>query len=345
MYHQKIKELHGAQFNLPAYTTGMPREMQDGVSYNSGTARGSGSLETSPFNSVASAFIGYTEGRLRKPDGTAKTPAQAWAALGLYGGDDGFTADSDPQAYVRAAAMVGQVLKVNVVTRGTLGVQFLARTYSPYVWEGDTNTCCDLPRQLSKLHVTVQLGNKVTPVMKLLEKCRAFYLTDACTPIIGDFVAQAIYLHQSEILPNEDTAQMRAWGSLLPRDTQYMNVEADWMIEYMEKVLPGVNYQGFLEWLDKVTCLEDMLSPPQIIEAKVAKPTLPVFVDDQVLEPEVVKKVEVKEEKKKGKKPVAQFSPKMKEKAPMDAAAFKIWMEKKQAAGKWVERPAQQRKK
>jgi hypothetical protein len=277
-YHDQLLDLHRSQYRLTAFTTG-------GICYETEFSRASGSPETTGFNSATNAFVSYTTGRISKEDGSFNEAAVAWEKLGVYGGDDGVTADVDSKAYVRAAQMIGQEVTCEEVLKGSLGVKFLARVYSPDVWFGDVNTCCDLPRQLTKIHVTVQLGNRVTPVMKLLEKARSYYCTDRHTPIIGPFVTRIVFLHNSLIQPNEETAAMRAWGSMLDMSKQYINESAQWMIDYAESVLPDARYAEFHTWLMEVTCLEDCLHPPLLREPPVAKSTSPVVLDAEIITP------------------------------------------------------------
>jgi hypothetical protein len=275
-HHDSILELHQSQYSLPAYTT-------SGVFYETDYTRLSGSAETSCFNSMVNAFVAYMEKRMVKVDGSSREPRQAWDELGIYGGDDGVTADVDKESYIRAAAMIGQDLEVELIYKHTLGVKFLARVYSPYVWQGDVNTCCDLPRQLSKLHVTVNLPPNVTPAMKLLEKCRAFYATDRNTPILGPFVVRARELIQSDFVADPLCAQMRPWNSELPPEKQYVNDPHEWLQEYAASALPDANISAFSKWLANTKTITDLLTPPLLQAPTPARSSLPVVIDGEEL--------------------------------------------------------------
>lgn len=274
-YTDEVLRLHRTQFGMKGYTT-------LGVEYDTEYVRLSGSPETATFNGLTNGFIGYYQSRLDFPDSPGLCPAAAWANLGIYGGDDGLTPDVHPKKYINAAKAMGQVIKVDPVSRGDAGVMFLARVYSPDVWNGDGNTCCDIPRQLSKLHVTVSLGNNVTPLKKLLEKCRSFWLTDEHTPLIGAFVSRAHLLLQSDFEANEETAAMRSWSANFPKDVQYPNEPADWMVDYCEEVLPNFNYRRFNEWINSCWTLTDLLSPPCCQEKSEPISTVPVAIDDEI---------------------------------------------------------------
>lgn len=255
-YTGEVSELHASQFNQPAVG-------RFGTRYNTGYARGSGSPETAAFNSLVNAFVAYLTFRMTRENGGFITPTEAWNRLGLYGGDDGLTANVHPDKYMKASDMVGLKLDVELIERGREGITFLARMYGPHVWYGDTNSCCDLPRQLSKLHTTVSLPPNVTPIEKLLEKARAFYLTDANTPVLGPLVSKIVSLH-GEILMTTKTKLMRAWNSDLDVEVQYPNVEAEWMQDYAARALGdlGFDFELFERWLGTTKQLKSFLEMP-----------------------------------------------------------------------------------
>jgi len=294
-YAHVISELHSSQFNQPAIGT-------LGTRYNTGYARASGSPETAAFNSIANAFVAYLTFRMTRLNGGFITPSEAWKRLGLYGGDDGLTADVDPATYSKASSLLGLKLDVELINRGCEGISFLSRMYGPHVWYGDANSCSDLPRQLSKIHTTVQLPPNVSSLDKLLEKARAFYLTDANTPILGEFVSRIISLHGKCIEMQDSTARMRSWNSLFPKDVQYPNIDHDWMEAYAERALGkfGFDFELFRSWLSSVKRLEDFLSPPLCAEPKEPEVKVPMVVDEDVVEPKR-KKAEVVKEKRGSK--------------------------------------------
>jgi len=213
-----------------------------GISYETMFQRLSGGADTSSSNTLDTAFIAYLTYRMMTME-----PKEAWELLGIYGGDDGLSADMDPQVATRAAVRVGQVLDLEGVNRGELGVAFLARRYGPDVWYGDTNSCCDIKRQLSKFHLTVNLPSKVTPVRKLQEKSLAFAFTDANTPIIGEFVSKVLELHPHP--KSEFKNELGIWGVEMDAERQYPNSKAEWMEDIVSAELPDFNVALFREWL------------------------------------------------------------------------------------------------
>lgn len=271
-----ILELHRTQFNL----RGVGRH---GTRYSSGTARLSGSPETAAFNSIDNAFVSYVALRSEPFNGTRRTPREAWASLGIYGGDDGLTADVSPAAAAKAAAQVGLKLTCDEVTRGKFGVTFLSRMYGPNVWFGDINSCCDIPRQLNKFHVTVTLPPTVTALDKLGEKARSFILTDANTPIIGELCRRVIRL-RGEVGHRTDLRAMAKWGADLPIEVQYPNEDdGGWMETYCEQSLADVSFdhQLFRDWLS-TTNTTTILTPPLCGEVKKATSKDAVNVDGEL---------------------------------------------------------------
>lgn len=271
-----LHDIHRAQYNLRAVC-------ELGTSYPQGTARASGSLETAAFNSIDNAFSTYvTWRRTRAPDGAYYEANAAWAMLsrGLHGGDDGLVPDVDPVVYESSCRMLGLSVKAEPVVRGQLGVMFLARVYGPDVWHGDNNSCADLPRQLSKLHVSKPYPTTVSPAQRAYDKLLGFELSDPNTPVLGQYATLACkILRESGI-----TEVVRSrWDAEVPIEKQYPNRKADWMLAYLHVAMPGYNYPQFCDWLSTVTTTEQVLRAP----CCVAPPT-PVAPEVVVLEDETL---------------------------------------------------------
>jgi len=253
---------------------------------------------------------------------------EAYRRLGIYGGDDGLTADVVVEVYKNAARMIGQDLTAEPITRGSFGVKFLARMYSPHVWDGDDVTCCDIPRQLGKLHVTVKMSLNVTAKEKLLEKVRCYLLSDSNTPIIGDFCRRVAELHGTKIVANEKTAVLVSWLSHCDLDKQYKNTNATWMNEYVVDSLPNFNYFAFMVWLKTCKTVEDLMKPPQFMEKPEAETKYPVVVDGDIVLPSApppptspeakneakVPEIKTKEVQKEKEKPKVKPKPEFKSK-------------------------------
>jgi len=275
-HHAVLLDLHRGQHNLKAYATFDSK-------YHTGFSRASGSPETSVFNTLVNAFVAFLARRMSKRDGLFIGPVEAYERLGIYGGDDGLTADIGQAKYIKAATMIGQQLTIEPIKRGCAGIKFLARVYSPEVWFGNENSTCDVKRQLVKFHTTVKLNTNVTPAMKLLEKARGFILSDPNTPIIGDFCQAVLRVHGSPILPNDPTIPVRSWLSHYPADQQYSNERDQWMIDSVEQALPEFEYKRFVSWCENATTMKQLLAPPMFMGPIPAKSDIPVVVDEEVL--------------------------------------------------------------
>jgi hypothetical protein len=274
--HSQLIKLHDSQFNMIATAKFRSK-------FATWFTRSSGSPETSLFNSLVNAFIAFLGFRMTKRNGVFIQGAEAWAMLGIYGGDDGLTPDMDLKKYVQASTTMGQVVKAEMVERGKIGVEFLARWYSPDVWTGDDNSCCDVLRQISKLHVTVRRADDVKPLEKFLEKMRCFTLTDMCTPIIGT-LSRHVTTKYGELKANERCEYIRPWNFKDDFKVQYPNREADWMWDQAKTKLPTFDFHGFHLWLDSIATVTDYLESPCFMEPKpVERPVAPMFVDGDVV--------------------------------------------------------------
>jgi len=279
-YSETIVDLMRSQIMLHGT---MDSVRGDVVHYEQGLARASGSPETSIFNSIDNAFIAYLAFRMSRDEfGHYYDPRVAYSLLGIYGGDDGLTADIKSSVYVSAAKRCGQVLTAEVVERHTFGICFLSRKYGPDVWSGDLASMCDLPRTLSKFHVTTNLPSHITDIMKLVDKSYAYWLTDEFTPIIGPFVSTVKQLagrnYQFKNISNN-------WNAHYEKDVQYVNEPRDWYSDQAVRDLPEYDSARLIQWLLSVTCLRDLLDPPDLHERIEPITVLPVVVDGDIRYP------------------------------------------------------------
>lgn len=252
-----------------------------GIKFDTKFSRLSGSPETAAFNTVDNAFMAYKALRNTRVDGVFIGPEAAWSKLGIYGGDDGLTADVEPETYVRACASVGQKLDVNVTKRGELGVTFLSRIFSPAVWYGDPSSMCDLRRQLAKLHVTTNLPPDVSPITKLREKLSGFFLTDKNTPILGEYSQVVVHYHGTYCGVSHNIAN---YFSSYPEHEQFPNENTlDWMDEVVKRDLPKFDMSLFHSWLSTARENPYVLLSPPMCEPPPVEPLVvkrPVVVDD-----------------------------------------------------------------
>lgn len=291
-HHDRVSDLHDRQFQRHANT-------RQNVKYYTGEARLSGSPETSLFNSMDNAYMHYCTFRRM-----GYAPVEAWEALGIYGGDDGFTTDIDIELYKSTVAELGMKSTVEKIDLGKFGVKFLARQYGPGVWSGDCNSCCDIPRQLTKFHVSGALPPRVTPEDKLVEKSRGYFLSDGHTPVIGEIAARVMELdtppESDQIVVELDggisraqqhrtdyAKELRQYSAYIGGSEQYPNEPSDWMEHYAEESLGPYHFDRarLREALAKATCLQDLLRLPQCGEPLPVVTATPVVINDSVVKP------------------------------------------------------------
>jgi len=257
-----------------------------GTKYEQGTSQGSGNPDTSVAQTLRAAFTSYLAYRNAiTPAGSKYSPQEAFSALGLHNGDDGIDADLPQSNFSWAAGKVGLKLEAALVQRGSRGVNFLARYYSPEVWNGCPDSMCDLKRQLSKFHTTVRLPENVTPEQKLVEKSRAYLATDRNTPIIGPLCKRALrlsdkvsMLHLRRAKPLPGVAH---WWSKFDDSVQFPNENiGGWMDVELCHMLPTFDRDLFSRWLATTGSVTSLLEAPLCADVEAAPATaVDVVVD------------------------------------------------------------------
>jgi len=180
-YHAEIRDIHHATLRASATTS-------HGVQYDIGGSRLSGCADTSLGNSLDNAFVAFCVYREM-----GQLPLQAYRSLGLYGGDDGVSADADDKIYVTVTEDIG--LKIKVQSRSSLHpIGFLGRIYpSP---QGSPGHLADLPRQLKKLHIVptrepLYISN---PFIVHYNRALSILVTDPDTPILSAWARMVLRL-------------------------------------------------------------------------------------------------------------------------------------------------------
>lgn len=153
----------------------MRMRTKHGIVYENGFGRPSGSPDTSLFNTIDNAFLAYIAYRE-----SGLSSGLAWSALGIYGGDDGLSADVDPDVYTNVAHQCGLSLKVDKI-HSTGNVPFLGRIFvSPRTCKA---SIIDVKRCISKIHVTPDMSTENRVVFE--RKLSALKVTDPYTPLIS----------------------------------------------------------------------------------------------------------------------------------------------------------------
>jgi len=260
--------------------------LPEGTTFDQGSSHGSGCSATSVFQTLRAAFNAYLAFRHTILPGTSRfyNNEEAFEALGLHYGDDGIDADLPVESLSWASKNTGLVVESDVVLRGYRGVNFLARYYSPDVWYGDTNSMCDIKRQLSKFHTTVRMPQNVAPLDKLVEKAMSYSATDGNTPVIGQLCGRVLLL--TDYRPRHFLG-VGNWWTQFDATVQFPNENVGgWMDVEFDALFPEFDRRVFDEWLVGTGTAEELLSAPLCAEPKPATPTsVAVVVDETVLAP------------------------------------------------------------
>lgn len=254
-----------------------------GTTFDQGPSHGSGCSATSLFQTLRAAFNAYLAFRHTvKEGGCTYTPREAFASLGIHLGDDGLDGNLPVESHQWASRATGLILEAHVISRGDRGVNFLARYYSPAVWNGLPDSMCDVKRQLSKFHTTVRLPFGITPEQKFVEKATSYVATDGETPVIGRLCKKLLLLssHSPRNIPG-----IGSWWSKFDASDQFPNRNVDgWMDVEFGDLFPEFDRSLFNQWLDGSGTPEELLSPPLCAEPRAATPSkFDVVVDDTVV--------------------------------------------------------------
>lgn len=237
-WYSELNETLDEQIGLPGVT-------REGRVYASFYTRGSGTLETSDFNSLLSMFIGYCAWRNTVVNGQKCSPEEAWANLGIYGGDDSLEGAVDPKALKRSAEMMGQDYEIDVVQRGCRGVNFLNRWFGPDVWTGDTSSMANPKRLLAKLWIGPT--NLPNPIERFAERISGYYRMDRNSPVIGKICMVA-----HELLGERVEGMLMPWDGKHSLESNWPNEDSGWMIEQFTESIPDFDFDRFEDWIGQI---------------------------------------------------------------------------------------------
>jgi len=265
------KRHHGALFKARRKTFGYIAQTPGGFEYWTDTTQLSGFPDTAALNSARSAFFSYASLRIQ-----GLSPEEARKGLGLYGGDDGFTADLDAETFQSVARDFGMSMDCVFVNRGEMGVNFLGRYYSPDVFTGDTNSMIDFGRMIVKLHLTVDpmAAQPSKAWGKLAEKLTSLACTDMHTPVVEELLEAAV--------------RTGRWNSPTAEEPSYVvNVRAPWMDFVVDQACLklSLDRQGLCGWLQLVNTVSQLLNCPGFGEAEVVLPKVAVIMNGEVVLP------------------------------------------------------------
>jgi hypothetical protein len=263
-----------------------------GYSYYLGTKQGSGAPLTALAQTLVnmfSAFVGFRTMPSTELNTRYMLPTEAMymTLQGIYCGDDSAIPNLPIKAHAKACAMIGLVVKAELAHPDGSGAQvnFLSRFYSTEVWRGNPNSTCDILRTLTKFHVTRR--HPAPPIVKMVEKARAYAYSDANTPFIGPFVTKITAL----AIDMPETNFLEIWNAEFT-DDHYPNeyCDAHEIVEHKLCNELGFEPGPFEAWLNVVNDLEDFLNIPCFVD------TLPLRQGkvDMVINDEIVVEGETK---------------------------------------------------
>lgn len=237
------------------------------------TELGSGHPDTSLGQSTRATFIEYCAWRE-----LGKSHQDAYALLGLHGGDDGLSHYIDPDFYKTIALNMGMILKVEVaVLGGTTPVSFLGRIYAPSVFYGECDSMCDPVRALSQFPYST---STCTTEVKARSKAFSIAQNDANTPFVGGLAKRILNDLGAEGL---DEGSM-SWNAaqVINGSAGYPNTFGDWMLEHCQRL--GLHPSA--AWDEYVEGKGEWSTPPVVLEAE------PVVATENALVGDVVHNIE-----------------------------------------------------
>jgi hypothetical protein len=250
---------HPTLLNVHRQMTEAQARTSWGVKYNPDGSRASGAADTSVMNTVDNAYVAYCVFRKM-----GYSPEEAWAALGLYGGDDGITPDADPAVYEKVCADLGLSLKAKR-SDPNLPCTFLGRVF-PRPAASPANMA-DLPRQLGKVHLH-HAPRVPDPGLALYGKAVGHLLFDPNTPVLaawGRMILRLFPHHRPATVPEHYLSYV-ARENVQGIDPQLIPSE-EVMMEVATQVL-GVEasviraYESHLASITSISQLQPLRSVP-----------------------------------------------------------------------------------
>ncbi len=277
-FHKQLHELLDRQIHRKGVTS-------YGYWYDTELVRCSGSPETACLNSCDTKFIDYVA---RRHSGVSMH--EAYHAPGLFAGDDSISFDVDPKMIEKAGKLVGSNIEAIEFRRGAPGVNFLSRYFTSEVWTGNPSSMCDIPRILSKIHVTPNLG-EFSKIEKLTQKLMGLYRTDAQTPLIKSIIETALDVGIK--LDKEINMQICSWWAQFDKGENWPNelpllIESEVSLVFSE--FDKWDHHKLWDYLSNCTSPDDLLTMPHINEpCAPIIPAAPAVIGDDIVVMEDVK--------------------------------------------------------
>jgi len=165
------------------------------ITYQSDATVLSGSSMTSLLGTFVNVVTNYIALR------TQYGPPEAWAKLGLYGGDDGVSFDVPGTWITKTAAKLGLLCETEEVAIGN-PIKFLGRIY-PDIWTTPASMA-DVKRQVGKLHLTS--SPKIVPDwLVLYRKAQGLRCTDENTPFLTTWCDAVMRIVRTQLSEEPET--------------------------------------------------------------------------------------------------------------------------------------------
>jgi len=273
IFHAEVMKFPKTEGNVKGYT-------KHGVEYEADNSTLSGSTATSLRTTLGNAFINFVALRYQ-----GMTKEQAWAHLGIYGGDDGLAVALKREGLESTFATMGLQLKAEIIKQGE-PVPFLGRIYlDPWT---SSESIIDVKRQMTKLHVTVA-PITVPAHVAMSRKVIGYRVTDPKTPIIRqwcDAMDRIFPMATSEELEkyaHETREDVTYWAKFESPFSPLERIDlAKTLIAAQLETTVG-ELDEYISKLEKVNTLDDMKTLHTKIQNEM-KIELPALIDGIIVE-------------------------------------------------------------
>jgi len=278
LYRAYAPEHHSALKRLNVKEQYAKGTTNTGVHYVAENNTLSGSAITTFRNGNSNAFSNYCALR------ACNDATTSWAKLGMYGGDDGITADIDPKHLAATFAKMGMSIKAKSQPAG-LPIDFLGRIYL------DLTTCShsiiDPMRHAVKVHITTQ-PSVVPDNVVLWQKAIAYMVTDSELPIISNWAKMIM-----RVIPRPTDAVFGKWQNTGRTDANYWSqfenpYDQDYSQDLARDVMcqsmgiTGAEVDILCQSLDDISTPEQLMSYASIVERQVVV-TVPVALAGELM--------------------------------------------------------------
>lgn len=171
-------------------------------------------------------------------------------------GDDSISRRSGDQL-TASFAKVGLTFTPEEVKTGEV-VVFLARMYMP--WYGDASNCCDILRQLERLHLSGDKGKTTDVVFN--NKIAGYAVTDAHAPLFDDLV-KAWKRLRSKDKKKQDAPELESWRAKCEDGSTTYYLRQGWMDEQVSKL--GVDAETFRRHCEGAKTIDELRRFPVVL--------------------------------------------------------------------------------